>query len=378
MKRLIALSLASAGLLLAAGCGKTDDSEIHADATCYCDYYGNGTTNYVVTIQYGRLKNDGSFRKAGETLTLDFIAPGDAERKTLPEGTYTLDTDEILAPGELVQSSAYTLLEYLQAWIDAGFSIDLKECSDLDLNSIAGYYGTAYYKQTNNKDGEAFPVSQATATVTRNGKNYLISATVTVNGEAKEFTYEGPIEISIQEPAEPLTEGFTAYYYGDYYNVSADNWLVRVLMEESEALILELLKTKGTVDDLPLGSFTVSRGMVPGDLISGVLDETSGTVDGSCVASWSNHLKMLIDDGNIELSRGEEEKMRLNYSLRGSDPIYGGEREGTFTGALKVVDCTVELSSMLSPNSDDNLKYAQYGSKKTLQKATRAHDRRRL
>ena len=378
MKRLLALSLAFAGVLLFTGCGKTDDSEIHADATCYCDYYDNGTTNYVVTIQYGRLKNDGSFRKAGETLTLDFIAPGNADRKTLPEGTYVLDTDNTLSPGELVQSSAYTLMEYLQAWIDAGFSIDLKEYSDLDLNSIAGYYGTAYYKQTNSKDGEAFPVSQATATITRNGKNYLISASVTVNGEVKEFTYEGPLEIAIQEPAEPLTQGFTAYYYGDFYNVSADNWLVRVLMEESEAFYLELLKTKGTVNDIPQGNFTVSRGMVPGDLISGVVDQMAGTVDGSCVATWNNQLKMLIDDGDIELTKVEEEKMRLNYTLRGSDPIYGGEREGTFTGALKVVDCTVELSSMLSPNSDDNFKFAQYGSKKTLQKATRAHDRRRL
>ena len=199
-----------------------------------------------------------------------------------------------------------------------------------------------------------------------------------MNGEVKEFTYEGPLEIAIQEPAEPLTQGFTAYYYGDFYNVSAAQWLVRVLMEESEAFYLELLKTKGTVNDIPQGNFTVSRGMVPGDLISGVVDQMAGTVDGSCVATWNNQLKMLIDDGDIELTKVEEEKMRLNYTLRGSDPIYGGEREGTFTGALKVVDCTVELSSMLSPNSDDNFKFAQYGSKKTLQKATRAHDRRRL
>ncbi len=378
MKKLFLLSLTFAGLLLIAGCGKTDDSDIHADATCYCDYYGNGTTNYVLNIQYGRLKNDGSFRKAGESITLDFIAPGDADRKTLPEGTYVLDTDNSLIPGELVQSSAYTLREYLQAWINAGFSIDLKDYSELDLNAIAGYYGTAYYKQTNNKDGEAFPVSQATATVTRNGKNYLISASVTVNGEVKEFTYEGPLEIEIEEPSEPLTEGFTAYYYGDFYNVSADNWLIRVLMEESESLYLELLKTTGTVADIPEGNFTVSRGLVPGDLISGVIDQTSGTVEGSCVATWSGQLKVLIDDGGIELTKVEEEKMRLNYTVRGSDPIYGGEREGTFTGALKVVDCTVEISSMLAPNADDNLKYAQYGRKKTLQKATRTHDRRRL
>ncbi len=378
MKRLIAISLTFAGLLLVAGCGKTDDSEVHVDAICYCDYYGNGTTNYVLTIQYGRLKSDGSYRKVGETLTLDLIAPGDADRKTLPEGTYTLDTDNTLVPGELVPSSAYTLMEYLQAWIDAGYSIDLKEYSDLDLNSIAGYYGTAYYKQTNKKDGEAFPVSQATATVTRNGKNYLVSAAITVNGESKEFTYEGPLEMVIQEPAEPLTAGFTAYYYGDFYNVSADNWTIRVLMEESEALYLELLKTKGSVNDIPEGNFTVSRGMVPGDLISGVIDQAEGIVDGSCVATWKGQLKVLIDDGGIELTKVEEEKMRLNYTVRGSDPIYGGEREGTFTGPLKVVDCTVELSSMLAPNSDDNLKFAQYGSKKTLQKATRAHDRRRL
>ena len=309
------------------GCGKTDDSEVHAEATCYCDYYGNGTTNYVVNIGYGRLKNDGSFRKAGESITLDFIAPGDADRKTLPEGTYVLDTDEMLAPGELVQSSAYTLMEYLQAWINAGFSVDMKDYSELDLNAIAGYYGTAYYKQTNNKDGEAFPVSQATATVTRNGKNYLISASITVNGEVKEFTYEGPLEMEIEEPSEPLTEGFTAYYYGDFYNVGADNWLVRVLMEESEALYLELLKTTGTVADLPEGNFTVSRGMVPGDLISGVINQASGTVEGSCVATWNGQLKMLIDDGGIELVKAEEEKMRLNYTVRGSDPIYGGERE---------------------------------------------------
>ena len=378
MKRLTVLSLTFAGALQAAGCGKTDSSEVHAYATCYCDYYDNGTTNYVLVIDYGKIKEDGSFRKAGETLTLDLIAPGDADRKTLPEGTYVLDTDNTPAPGELVQSTAYTLMEYLQAWIDAGFSIDLKEYSDLDLNSIAGYYGTAYYRQTNKKDGESFPVSQATATVTRNGQDYLISASITVNGEVKEFTYEGPLDMEIQEPAEPLSQGFTAYYYGDYYNVSADNWLIRVLMEESEAFYLEILKAKDTAEDVPQGDFTVSRGMVPGDLISGILDETSGTVDGSCVATWNNQLKMLIDDGNIELTKVEEEKMRLNYTLRGSDPIYGGEREGTFTGPLKVVDCTIELSSMLSPDSDDNFKYAQYGSKKTLQKAARAHDRRCL
>ena len=378
MKHILALSLAVAGLFLAGGCIKTDDSEIHADATCYCDYYGNGTTNYVVVLQYGRLKNDGSFRREGETLTLDFIAPGDADRKTLPEGTYTLDTDGTLAPGELVTSTPYTLREYLQSWIDAGFMIDLTEYTELDLNAVAGYYGTAYYKQTNSKDGEAFPVSQAAVTVTRNGKNYLISASVTVEGEAKEFTYEGALAFDIQEPAEPLSEGFTAYYYGDFYNVSADNWTLRVLMEESEAFYLELLKTKGTVNDLPLGNFTVSRGMVPGDLISGVINETTGTVDGSCVATWSGQLKVLIDNGDIELIQAEEEKMRLNYSLLGSDPVYGGEREGTFTGALKVVDCTVELSSMLAPDSDDNFKFAQYGSKKTLQKAARSHDRRRL
>ena len=379
MKKILAIFLAIAGLSLTSGCIKTDDSEIHAGATCYCDYYGNGTTNYVLVIEYGKIKNDGSFRKAGETLTLDLIAPGDADRKTLPEGTYTLDTDETLAAGELVASTPYTLREYLQAWIDAGFMVDLTDYSELDLNAVAGYYGTAYYKQTNSKDGEAFPVTQASATITRNGKNYLVSASITVEGEVKEFTYEGPLAIEIQEPADPLTEGFTAYYYGDYYNVSADNWTIRALMEEdNDAFYLELLKEKGTVNDLPQGHFTVSRGLVPGDLIPGTIDDTAGTVDGSCVANWKGQLKVLIDDGSIELASVEEGKLRLNYTLSGSDPIYSGEREGVFTGALKVVDCTAEISSLLSPNSDDNFKFAQYGSKKTLQKATRSHDRRRL
>ena len=378
MKHILAFSLAIAGLWLTTGCVKTDDSEIHADATCYCDYYGNGTTNYVVVLQYGRLKSDGSFRRAGESVTLDFIAPGDADRKTLPEGTYTLDTDGSFQPGDLVTSEPYTLLEYLQSWINAGYSIDLSDYTELELNAIAGYYGTAYYKQTNSKDGEAFPVSQATATVTRNGKNYLISASVTVDGVVKEFTYEGPISITVQEQREPATEGFTAYYYGDYYKVSADNWTVRILMDEDEALYLDLLKEKSSVNDLPTGTFTASRGMVPGDMISGIIDQTEGTVEGSCVGTWTGKLLVLIDNGTVELIQGEENTMRVNYSVLGGDPLYGGEREGTYTGPLTVVDCTKDTASLLSPKSEDNFKFAQYGSKKTLQKATRPHDRRRL
>lgn len=369
--------LVAAGLLLFGSCVKYDPNEVHADATCYCDYYNNGTTNYVLVLQYGHLKNDGSFRRAGESITLDLIAPGDANQKTLPEGTYTLDLDGNLEPGDLVSPVPYTLREYLQSWIDAGFSVDMKDYTELELDAVAGYYGTAYYRQTNRKDGEAFPVETATATIARNGKEYQVSVTVTVGGEVMNFSYEGAIEVEIEEPDLPVTEGFTAYYYGDYYSVSADNWVLRVRMAEQEALYLELLKERGTVNDLPQGTFTVSRGMVPGDMISGQIDQTTGTVEGSCVADWGGHLIVLIDDGDVELIPGEG-TMRINYSVRGSDPFYGGEREGTFTGELTVVNALESSVSMLPPSCNDNFKFMQYGSKKTLPKAARAHDRRRL
>ena len=217
----------------------------------------------------------------------------------------------------------------------------------------------------------------ATATIARNGKEYQVSVTVTVGGEVMNFSYEGAIEVEIEEPDLQVTEGFTAYYYGDYYSVSADNWVLRVRMAEQEALYLELLKERGTVNDLPQGTFTVSRGMVPGDMISGQIDQTTGTVEGSCVADWGGHLIVLIDDGDVELIPGEG-TMRINYSVRGSDPFYGGEREGTFTGELTVVNALESSVSMLPPSCNDNFKFMQYGSKKTLPKAARAHDRRRL
>ena len=377
MKKIFALILVAAGLLTFGSCVKYDPNEVHVDATCYCDYYNNGTTNYVLMLQYGSVKKDGEFRKAGEAITLDMIAPGDANRSLLPEGTYTLDVDGNLQPGDLVASVPYTMREYLQSWIDAGFSIDMKDYSELELDAIAGYNGTAYYRQTNRKDGEAFPVEAATATITRNGKEYQVSITVTVGGEAMTFSYEGPVDVEIEEPEAPATEGFTAYYYGDYYNVSADNWVLRVLMSEREALYLDLLKEKGTINDLPEGTFMVSRGMVPGDLISGVIDQTPGVVEGTCVGDWSGHLAVLVDNGSVEVIPGEG-TMRVNYTLSGSDLIYGGEREGTFTGTLTVIDGTQSTLSMLPPHSDDNFKFMQYGSKKTLPKAARAHDRRRL
>ena len=380
MKRYLTLLLAVAACgLLPAGCVRDDSNNIEAEATCHCDYYENGTTNYTVNIYLGTRRNSGEFRKAGEMVCLDFIAAGDAPQNALPEGTYALDTDNDLQPGDMVPSEAFTMREYFQQWIDAGYNIDLSDYSDLDLDVIAGYSGTAYYSQTNTKDGENHPVSQASMTITRNGKQYLISASVTVDGVQHEFTYEGELSVDIQEPQKPLTEGVTAMYCGDYYSILADNWTIRVNLPDKEALFLDVLKKAETFAEVPEGTFTCSSTPAPGTLIPGQVDDQTGMVEGSCAGRWNGTVSMLVSQGTVTLTPSADRKTcRVDYSVSGDDPLLGGEKEGTFTGPLTLIDGTLTASVNYTelPINLKNLK--AYGSKKTLQKAARPDDSRRL
>ena len=379
MNRYLTLLLAVACGFLANGCVRDDSDNISAEATCHCDYYGNGTTNFTIDILVGTRRNNGEFRKAGEVVSLDIIASGDAERNVLPEGTFFLDTDGDLDPGDMVPSEAFTMREYLQQWIDAGYNIDLSDYSELDLNAVAGYTGTAYYVQTNAKDGEVFPVSQASLTITRNGKQYLLSASVTVGGTVHDFTYEGAIDVSIQEPAEPQTQGVTAMYCGDYYSVLADNWTIRVNLPDQEALFLDVLKKAETFAEIPEGTFTCSSALAPGTLIPGRVDAQSGMVEGSCAGRWNGTVSMLVSAGSVTLTPADDGKTcRVDYSISGDDPVWGGEFEGTFTGPLVLIDGSITATSDAGLALPD-LKYInKYGSKKTLPKAAGPHDRRRL
>lgn len=338
MKKFYLLLLFTFGALLTAGCGKDDPQPVSAEAYCHCDYYLNGTTNFTVGIFTGKRKDDGSFRRAGEMVTLDFIAAGDAARDVLPEGTYVLDTDGVLQPGELVVSGSFTLREYLQKWIDAGLDVDMSDYSAQELDLVAGYTGTSYYAQTNSKNGETFPVTKATVTITRNGSNYLISAAVTARDTDYEFVYEGPLTVLIKEPAKPQVRGITAIYYGDYYKVGADNWFLRVNLPGNEALFLEILSDPGTFDNIPSGEFTCGS-TTPGALIRGSINSITGMVEGSCVGNWSGNVSFIIDEGSITLTPSDDHKTcRIDYSLRGNNPSFGGEKEDTFTGTLELVN----------------------------------------
>ncbi len=356
------------GVLLTAGCGKDEPAPVSAEAVCHCDYYFNGTTNFTVGIFVGKRKDDGSFRRVGELVTLDFIAAGDVARDVLPEGTFTLDTDGDPQPVELVVSQSVTLLEYLQRWIDAGVNIDFSDYASLDLDAVAGYNGTTYYSQTNAKNGKSVPVTKASMTITRNGSNYQISASVTADGTDYEFAYEGPLAVQLREPSKPLTQGVTAIYYGDYYKVKADCWALRVNLPENEALFLELIKEQATIDGVPEGEFSCSAALEPGTLIRGRINGGSGMVEGSCAGNWSGNITVLFDEGSVTLTpSADHTTCRVDYSLRGYSPSFGGEIEGTFTGALEIVDGTPTATTDCILTPILNLKnIPNYGSKKTL------------
>lgn len=368
MKKYLFLLLFAAGVLFTAGCGKDEPAPVSAEAVCHCDYYFNGTTNFTVGIFVGKRKDDGSFRRAGELLTLDFIAAGNVARDVLPEGTFTLDTDGDPQPGELIVSKSFTLREYLQRWIDAGVNIDFSDYSSLDLDAIAGYNGTTYYSQTNARNGESVPVTKASMTITRNGSNYLISASVTAGEADYEFVYDGPLTVVVKEPSKPLTQGVTAIYYGDYYKIKADCWALRVNLPENEAIFLEIIKEQATIDGIPEGEFSCSAALEPGTLIRGHINGGSGMVEGSCVGNWSGNISTLIDEGSVTITpSADHTTCRVDYSLRGNSPSFGGDIEGTFTGALDIVDGTPTATTdcILTPILNlKNIPY--YGSKKAL------------
>ena len=364
------------------GCEKNDSPQQTADAFCHGNYHGEGTTTFTLRLFEGRRKSDGNFRSAGDMLSLVIIAEGDADRSTLPEGTFTLDTDGQLEPGDLVPSTPYTVAEYFQSLIDAGFNINLSDYTELELSRIAGYNGTNCYRQPNRRESDVFPVEQASVTITREGAAYNISASATVKGEVLRFTFSGSISVTLQEPVKPMEEGITVVYNGPYYDMQADDWEIRVNLPEREALFLEILTDPVAEIACPGGSFELTGALTPGALIPGRILGETGRVKGSCIGNWRGLISILVDEGQIQLiPHPDEGTCRIDYSLRGSDPSFGGEREGVFTGKLTLIDGREEiesLSSIPAPDPLSNPMQLHYGKQKTLSKTARPDGGRRL
>lgn len=310
---------------------------VFAQAAYYGDPYNGGTDNYMVLMTTKEPTDEGYL--SGDSY---FVALSLYEAKSsiinLAPGTYNVEDS------------------YAAGTIESGF------------NFFGEYIGSYVIKTSADGDiAEASSIESGSATISETAAGYKITLDlVTTEGKSIKGTYEGYFDISDQsgdsgdEGGNTTLEGdyeldlskaeAALTYYGDYYGNGLANWILDIVDNTGDEIVIELVTPATSTTELPIPEKQYNMSV---DYGVGVI---AGTSDGGYTAgTWYYDASTADEDGyvtgyaaaiegNVKLSK-DGDKTTVTFEF--VDELYN-LFSGTWTGVIPAADDLSYLASITS------------------------------
>lgn len=310
---------------------------VYAEASYYGDPYNGGSDNYMVFMVSKEPTADGYLANDSYCVALSFYQ----------ENGSVID----LAPGTYNVADSYAA-----GTLESGF------------NFFGEYTGTYVIKISDDGNtAEASTIESGSATVSKTSDSYKITLDlVTTEGKSIKGTYEGSLEI-VDESGDGGDEGGNTTlegdyvldlskaeaaltYYGDYYENGLANWILDIVDNTGDEIVIELVTPATSTTELPIpekqynmsvdNGVGVIAGASNGGYTSGTWYYDASTIDDDgYVTGYAAAI-----DGNVKLSK-DGDKTTVTFEF--VDELYN-LFSGTWTGVIPAAEDQSYLASTTS------------------------------
>ncbi len=303
----------------------------------YSEQYMPGVSTYAVTLTNAPVNENGDITGEGYMLALPFFNEKGGSLLQLAEGTYPVNDS------------------YQAGSLEIGFK-------------TLGPSGTHIIKI--NEAGEAASYSiitggSATVSLTESDKYEIVADLTTDKGITVKCSYSGPIEFfNSDEPTEAEspttltgdlalnfeTAEVLASYYGDYYGIGKDNWLIEIANTANDYITIDLLcDPKGYSTTLPAGQYNMSIDNSTG-MMKGYVDKESN-MTGTWYVKFDSNFEVPLEfaaaiDGTLKITDVGTQSLEINLVDSSWNLI-----SGSYTGKIETFDesskNTLAISKMM-------------------------------